>query len=133
MEKTLKEIMSGLFKIPVDKISDSLAMKETDLWDSLKHMELIVSIEQTFGIELNKLANKIADLLINQGINSNDVVCLSGTKSLHTFAVMLACLKIGALYSIFDPESPTERFRKILSTCKPKLLIAEASKRFVQI
>ena len=28
-------------------------MKDVDAWDSLKHMELIVSLEQSFGIELS--------------------------------------------------------------------------------
>jgi len=34
------------------EITDNLSMKDTDVWDSLKHMELIVSIEQEFKIEL---------------------------------------------------------------------------------
>ena len=74
---------------------------------------------------LNTLANKIARWLLDRGINSHDVVALSGSKSLFTFGCMLACLKIGAVYSILDPESPVERLRKILSTCSPKLLIGE--------
>ncbi len=28
-------------------------MKDVDAWDSLKHMELIVSLEETFGVNLN--------------------------------------------------------------------------------
>lgn len=27
-------------------------MKEVETWDSMRHMELVASIEQTFGIEL---------------------------------------------------------------------------------
>lgn len=75
--------------------------------------------------ELNKLANQIAGLLIDRGITPNDVVCLSGTKSVYTFACMIACLKIGAVYSVLDPDSPVERLHKIFSTCRPKLLLAE--------
>ena len=44
--------MAELFDIKNEDIMDSLTMANTDGWDSLKHMELIVSIEQTFGIEL---------------------------------------------------------------------------------
>ena len=52
MEEKLKMLMAELFKMQEGEITDSLTMKDTEVWDSLKHMELIVSIEQTFGIEL---------------------------------------------------------------------------------
>ena len=52
MEEKLKMLMAELFKMEEDEITDSLTMKDTDVWDSLKHMELIVSIEESFGIEL---------------------------------------------------------------------------------
>jgi len=45
--------MADLFGIKNEDITDSLTMANTDGWDSLKHMELIVSIERTFGIELS--------------------------------------------------------------------------------
>lgn len=44
--------MATVLQLPSTSITDGLAMKETDVWDSLKHMELIVSIEQAFGIVL---------------------------------------------------------------------------------
>ncbi len=69
--------------------------------------------------DLNRRANCIAHLFLEHGLTSGDVVCISGLKNIHTFAVMLACLKIGVVYSIFDPNSPPERLRKILSTCRP--------------
>ena len=73
---------------------------------------------------LNKLANRIARLLMARGVGPGEVVCLSGEKSLNTFACLIACLKIGAAYCVLDPETPVERLRKILATCKPKLLLA---------
>jgi len=78
----------------------------------------------TFG-SLNQLANQIARLLQNQNVTKGDVVCLSGEKSIDTFACIIACLKIGAIYCVIDPATPVERLRKILSTCKPKLVLAE--------
>lgn len=76
-------------------------------------------------LNLNKLANRIARLLLGRAVTSGDVVCVSGEKSNDTFACMLACLKIGAIYCVLDPETPIERLRKILTTCSPKLLLAE--------
>lgn len=73
--------------------------------------------------KLNALANQAARYLLAQDVAANDVVCLTGTKSAFTFACMLACLKIGAVYAILDPDSPPERLRKIIATCEPKLVI----------
>jgi amino acid adenylation domain-containing protein len=76
-------------------------------------------------LELNSFANRLARLLLERRVAAGDVVCLSGRKSLATFACMIACLKIGAIYCVLDPDTPVERLRKILSTCKPKLLVGE--------
>ena len=52
MKQKIETLMADLFNLKNENITDSLTMTNTDGWDSLKHMELIVSIEQTFGIEL---------------------------------------------------------------------------------
>ena len=49
----VESLLAGVLQIPVATITDELAMKDTDVWDSLKHMELVVSLEQSFGIELS--------------------------------------------------------------------------------
>ncbi len=74
--------------------------------------------------ELNTLANQISGFLKEKGIAKKDVVCLAGDKQIITFAAMIACLKIGAVYTIIDPQSPVERLRKIMSICRPKLFFA---------
>jgi acyl carrier protein len=51
-ELTLEKIMSDILKVPESEITDNLTMDNLDVWDSLRHMDLIVSIEQDFGIEL---------------------------------------------------------------------------------
>src|SRR5262249_19450786 len=74
--------------------------------------------------ELNRAANGIARQLLSLHVNGGDLVCLTGEKSLATFASMIACLKLGAAYCIVDPDGPAERLRKILSICKPALFLA---------
>lgn len=49
----IEEVLAEVLQIPASTISDNLSMKDTDAWDSLKHMELIVSLEQRFKIELS--------------------------------------------------------------------------------
>ena len=53
MDQKLKEIMVELFEMKENAITDSITMKDTDVWDSLKHMELIASIEDVFEVELS--------------------------------------------------------------------------------
>jgi D-alanine--poly(phosphoribitol) ligase subunit 1 len=75
--------------------------------------------------ELNSTANRLARWLIQRGLVPGDVVCLSATKSPATFACMLACLKVGAAYSLLDPDAPTERLGRILATVQPRLVVGE--------
>jgi acyl carrier protein len=53
MTQKLKEIMVELFEMKADAVTDALTMKDTDVWDSLKHMELIAAIENEFEVELS--------------------------------------------------------------------------------
>lgn len=48
----LKTLMADVLTIPEDEVVDGLSMSGSDIWDSLRHMELIISIEETFEIEL---------------------------------------------------------------------------------
>ena len=72
--------------------------------------------------ELNQRANQLGRHLQGIGIQAKDVVGISGDKQLDTYALMLACLKIGAIYTMLDPDSPVDRICKIFSTCQPAVL-----------
>jgi D-alanine--poly(phosphoribitol) ligase subunit 1 len=90
------------------------------------HLALWFHELETYSyIELNQRANRMARLLLQQGLAVKDVVCISGLKNIHTYTLMLACLKVGSVYSIFDPDSPVERLRKIFLTCQPRLIAAD--------
>jgi acyl carrier protein len=52
VEAKIKKIMSGILEVPVDSITDATTMETVDTWDSLRHMEIIVALEEAFGIEL---------------------------------------------------------------------------------
>jgi amino acid adenylation domain-containing protein len=75
--------------------------------------------------QLDAAANRQARVLCDRGVGAGQLVCISGTKTPHSFAVILGCLKIGAVYAVLDPQSPPERLRKILQTCRPRAIIAE--------
>ncbi|HEX3250565.1 MAG TPA: amino acid adenylation domain-containing protein [Pyrinomonadaceae bacterium] len=81
--------------------------------------------ERASYAELNRIANRIARFLSARGVKEEDVVSISGNKSVVTFASMIASLKLGCPYVMLDPDSPAERLRKILSTCRPRVLLIE--------
>lgn len=53
MENRIKDVMSAVFEISVDKITDESSPDNIKLWDSLKHMQMIVALEEEFGIEFD--------------------------------------------------------------------------------
>jgi len=53
MMQKLETILGGTFRMPAEKITDGLSMKNLEIWDSLMHMNLIMSLEEVYGIELS--------------------------------------------------------------------------------
>lgn len=48
----LYRIISEVFSLPVDQITDDLAYNSFTSWDSLKHLQMVSMIEEEFDIEL---------------------------------------------------------------------------------
>lgn len=51
--KELNSILNKVLKIEINELNETLSMRDSEIWDSLKHMELIVSIEENLNIELS--------------------------------------------------------------------------------
>ena len=51
IEDRLKNIMSSVFGIPKNDIQDNASPDTIDSWDSLKHMTLIIALEEEFETE----------------------------------------------------------------------------------
>jgi acyl carrier protein len=49
--RTLTPIFHELFEDPSIQLSDTLTAKEVAQWDSLNHINLIITVEQKFGIK----------------------------------------------------------------------------------
>lgn len=52
MDSKVDLLVAELLQIPAATITDDLAMKDVDAWDSLKHMELVVLMEERFDVQL---------------------------------------------------------------------------------
>jgi acyl carrier protein len=55
-ESALKKVMARVFEISEEQITTESSPDTLEQWDSLKHMELIVEIENHFEIELPEIA-----------------------------------------------------------------------------
>lgn len=51
MDTKLNTLIADILHIPQETITDDLAMSDVESWDSLQHMNLIASLEQSYGIE----------------------------------------------------------------------------------
>lgn len=51
MENRIKKVMSEVLGIDETLINDETSQDSIDKWDSLKHMNLVVALEEEFEIE----------------------------------------------------------------------------------
>lgn len=51
MDNHIKNVMSAVLEIPIDEIDDDSSPDNVGSWDSLKHMNLVVALEEEFDIE----------------------------------------------------------------------------------
>jgi acyl carrier protein len=67
----IKQVMSAVFEIPVESISDDASSDNIDNWDSLRHLNLILALEEEFGVSIpdeevgNMVNYKLIELVIN--------------------------------------------------------------------
>ena len=50
VQDRLINVMSAVFEIPIEQIKDDSSPDTIKSWDSLKHMNLVISLEEEFMI-----------------------------------------------------------------------------------
>jgi D-alanine--poly(phosphoribitol) ligase subunit 1 len=73
--------------------------------------------------DLNEMTQKTVSKFRSLGLVKRDRILIAGDKSPLMFASIIASLKIGAVYSVFDSDIPGERLNKIIRLCQPRLLM----------
>lgn len=81
--------------------------------------------------ELNALSNRIANYFISYELKNCDVVAIQNDKTPIGFATMIACLKLGIIYTNFDYTNPMERIKKIFETAAPKIVLADCMNEMI--
>jgi amino acid adenylation domain-containing protein len=80
--------------------------------------------ERVFGYKsLDDAANKLAQYLIEQGLEKGDVAGLALDRSPEMVISLLAIMKAGAAYVPLDPEYPKDRIEFMLEDSSAKILI----------
>ena len=54
IEDRIKNIMSVVFEISIQEINDKSSKDTITSWDSLKHMNLVISLEEEFEMEFSE-------------------------------------------------------------------------------
>ncbi|MCA6094662.1 amino acid adenylation domain-containing protein, partial [Streptomyces sp. SCA3-4] len=73
--------------------------------------------------EVNARANRLAHLLMCQGVGPRTYVALSMPRSSDLVVALLAVLKTGAAYVPMDPAAPADRRAFMLADSRPALLL----------
>ncbi|MBN2911031.1 amino acid adenylation domain-containing protein, partial [Polycladomyces sp. WAk] len=76
--------------------------------------------------ELNARANRLAHLLIAQGVGPEQIVALALPRSIEMVVGLLAVLKAGAAYLPLDPDYPADRLAFMLEDARPVCMITSA-------
>ena len=61
MEDQLKEIMGQVFNVAPEQITEATSLDTIEEWDSLKHTNLIIALEQGFGVSFE--AEEIVEMI----------------------------------------------------------------------
>ena len=52
-KERIKNVMSLVFELPIKDISKNSSPETIETWDSLKHMNLVIALEEEFKIEFS--------------------------------------------------------------------------------
>jgi len=130
-QKTVRDIehvtnQRGLYHL----LDDALAKPELlhSIFEQTVHqypdnMAVIQGKKQLSYVELNHMANGLAEELIRQGVKAGDFVGILLKRSIEVYISMLAILKAGAAYVPIDVAYPLERIKYIINDCNVNVLI----------
>jgi D-alanine--poly(phosphoribitol) ligase subunit 1 len=88
---------------------------------------LVFAAETVSFADLNALACTFAEHLAGLGIGRGQVVALQLPKRKATYALLLACLRLGAPYVFIDTKNPEDRSARIIATLRPALVITSGN------
>jgi len=52
-ENALRQVMATVLEVPADTVGPDTDMDTVENWDSLRHLTLVLSLEQEFGVHID--------------------------------------------------------------------------------
>lgn len=70
-KEQIKQVMSAVFGVPADTITEESSKDNIESWDSLKHLNLVLALEEEFDISVpdEEVGNLINFQLIEYTVN----------------------------------------------------------------
>jgi len=80
MEEKIKSTMAAIFKCDLSEIDENASPDTIKNWDSLRHMNLVVQLEEEFGVTFKE--EEIVEMLsyaqickvLNEKVNNNELL-----------------------------------------------------------
>ncbi|HDR6312417.1 TPA: amino acid adenylation domain-containing protein [Bacillus cereus] len=123
-KNTVLEKWNGGFQIVPEMTLSQLFEKQAHI--NPNAIAVVFEDEKLNYEELNEKANKIARLLIANGIGPDQLVALAMPRSLNMVVSLLAVLKAGAGYLPLDPDYPSDRISFMLQDAKPSCVLTNS-------
>lgn len=79
--------------------------------------------------ELDETANKLAQILVKNGVKPGDHVCVSMERTAAWIMTIIAIFKAGAVYVPINPKFPNDRIEFVLSDCQPRIVLVNDTDR----
>jgi len=79
--------------------------------------------------QLDNQANRLARCLIDQGMTPGSIVVPMIEDRVQIVVALLGILRAGCVYAPLDPETPTDRLRKMIANLKPDCYLVEPGYR----
>lgn len=68
MTQQIQELVSAALQVPLEEITPELTFGDIPQWDSMGHMEVMMRLEEQFGVEIT--ADTIGELISIPAINA---------------------------------------------------------------
>jgi len=88
---------------------------------------LVVGKYRTSYAELERLADRLAAILMQAGVHRGDRVVIMADSSVLTVAAIFGTLKAGAVFSPINPSIKVDKLTYILNNCRAKAVITPAN------
>ncbi|MCK4257387.1 MAG: amino acid adenylation domain-containing protein [Halanaerobiales bacterium] len=112
MEESKVKLLHQLFEEQVDKTPANIAVTFADT-------------QMTYR-ELNQRANQLARLLIEKGIQKDDIVGLLIERSIEMIVGIMGVLKAGGAYLPIDPTYPEDRIQYMLNDSNVQIVLTQS-------